>query len=76
MKEIRYTMLYCVFENVGDSDTKTKRSTLKYLTFSEIPLNLCYIVRIRIRNNRITDPDLGGQLITDPSDPGPDQQYY
>jgi hypothetical protein len=46
-------------------------NTIKYRTFSNISFNHCRIVRIRIYNNRTTDPDPGGQLITDTMDPVP-----
>jgi hypothetical protein len=48
--------------------------------FFESPLNLWQIVRIRlrvrIRNNRITDPNPGGNLITNPQDPDQDPQRW
>ncbi len=38
-------------------------------------LNLREIERIRICNTRISDPDPGGQLITDPSNPDPQRWF-
>ncbi len=50
--------------------------TIKYYQrLNFFPGILLVRIRIPISNSRITDPDPGGHLITDPSDPYPQQCY-